>query len=95
MDFLKTQLTKVAGLLASNPPTGDASGCITLMLVNVQKNLADVKGIHQDPQQCASSNPQFATCLRPAAAQDALAISNQTIDAVLYVEHALKREDKK
>ena len=45
----------------------------------------------------AMPSPQPATCLREAASKDILAISNQTIDAVLLVEQTMKtvQEEKK
>lgn len=89
---IKTQLSKAAGLPPSNPTSGDGSGCVVLMLRNVQMNLADVQSIHADPEQCHSSVPEYPTCLRPAAVVDLLAISNQTIDAVLMVESRLNSE---
>lgn len=91
---IKAQLAKAAGLPAANPATGDGSGCITIMLTNVQQNLASLEGVHKDPDQCQSSNPEIKTCLRAAAVTDLLAISNQTIDAVLLVEHALQRREE-
>jgi hypothetical protein len=88
---VKGELAAAVGLPATNATTGDGSGCVTMMLINVQKNLASLKSIHEDPAQCAGPSPEFKTCLRPAAAKSALNISNQTIDAVLFVEQALGR----
>jgi hypothetical protein len=92
---IKAQFAKAAGLPASNPTTGDGDGygCVTMMLSNVQQNLATLESIHKDPAQCVSKVPEFPTCLRPAAAQDIVNISNQTIDAALFVEHALKKQE--
>jgi len=90
---IKAQFAKAAGLPASSGTTGDGYGCVTMMLVNVQQNLTTLESIHKDPAQCVSKVPEFPTCLRPAAAQDVLNISNQTIDAVLFVEHALKKQE--
>lgn len=92
---IKRQLDKVAGLPARNPSQGDASGCMPIMLGNVQKNLLLLEGVHRDPAQCASAVPEFPTCLRPAAADDLLSVSNQTIDAVLFAQSALKRHEEK
>ncbi len=86
---IKAQLSKASGLPAANPATGDNSGCVVMMLNNVRQNLADLKSIHADAEQCHSSVAQYPTCLRPAAAVNILAISNQTIDAVLIVESQL------
>ena len=90
-DRIKKQLAKAAGLPAANSTTGDEYGCITLLLSNVQQNLTSLESIHKDPAQCVSKVPEFPTCLRQDAAQDALDISNQTIDAALFVESALKK----
>lgn len=91
---IKGQLKQVAGLPRTNSQTGDGSGCVPLMLTNVQKNLTDLESVHKDPAQCASQDPNFATCLRPDAVKDLLTISNQTIDAVLFVERVLKRHEE-
>jgi hypothetical protein len=88
---IKKQFANAAGLPVANPDKGDGSGCIVMMLSNVQKNLADVKAIHADPTQCVSASKDFPTCLRPATVKDLLSISNQTIDAVLFVENQLNR----
>lgn len=91
---IKSQLSQAAGLPASNPATGDESGCITMMLTNVQANLSSLESVHKDPAQCQSTNSEAATCLRGPAAAALLAVSNQTIDAVLFVQHALKRHEE-
>ena len=90
---IKAQLLKAAGLPSGNGPTGDATGCLTLMLTNVQKNLESLESVHKDPAQCGQTG-EFKTCLRKTAAEDLLAISNDTIDSILFVEVALKRHEE-
>lgn len=87
---IKTEFVRASGLPANNASAGEPAGCIVLMLNNVKQNLTDVETSHKNPALCASTDKTIPTCLRAASAQGLLAVSNQTIDAVLLVEQTMK-----
>lgn len=68
--------------------TGNSNGCNERLLVLVKKQLSLVKEIHRDTDKCGEKN---LSCLRPATSKTALAIANQSINAVSVVETAKKQ----
>lgn len=71
---------------ASATKTGNAEGCNERLLVLVKAQLGYVRDIHKNIDKCGGMS-----CIRPATAKTALAIANQSINAVSIVETAKKK----
>jgi len=90
-------LVKIKGLLQSKTPpqlqegtdatSTTANACSSRLLVLVKQQLGDIREIHKSTDKCGSPS---ISCLRPASAQDALAIATQSANAVAIVEAAKK-----
>ncbi len=88
---------KISALLLTNAPPGLAVGsdataasesaCNTRLLTLVREQLSSIREIHRDIDKCKG-----ISCLRPATAKDAMAIANQSANAVLIVEAAKKSQ---
>jgi hypothetical protein len=64
-----------------------ASACNARLLVIVREQLFLIREIHKTTDKCGKGN---VSCLRPATAKSAMAIANQSINAVSVVEAAKK-----
>jgi hypothetical protein len=64
-----------------------ASSCNAHLLLLVKDQLSFIREIHKNSDKCNE-----VSCLRPATAKDALAIANQSINAVSIVEAAKKSQ---
>ncbi|WP_374518201.1 hypothetical protein [Undibacterium squillarum] len=62
---------------------GASQACHTLLLTQIRQQLALLKQIHRDADRCGAYS-----CLRPATAADARAITDQAIRAVFVIEAA-------
>ena len=90
---------KVSALLKDRIPGdirqgGDASvstsyACNARLLVLVKDQLARIREIHKTSDTCGKPP---VSCIRPATAKDALAIANQSSNAVSVVEAAKKSQ---
>lgn len=69
---------------------GDANGCNTKLLELVKTQLTNIRNIHKDTDKCSDPQGNNFSCLRPATANLALKIANQSINAVSIVETAKK-----
>ena len=86
--ILKTDLP--AGIqLATDGSSGTVDGCNERLLTLVKQQLVSIKTIHKETDKCGSGK---LSCLRPATAKTALAIANQSINAVAVVETAKKQQ---
>jgi len=89
--IMKTDLP--AGIqLAETGSSGTVDGCNERLLTLVKQQLAAIRTIHKETDKCGNSN---LSCLRPATAKTALAIANQSINAVAVVETAKKQQGGK
>ena len=68
---------------AAQTGSSAAQACHTLLLTQVRQQLAILKQIHRDTDRCGAYS-----CLRPATAADAKAITDQAIRAVFVIEAA-------
>ena len=68
---------------------GNSYGCTERLLNDVAAQLEIIRKTHQI-KACKDENGAWITCLRPAAAKDALDLANISIDAVWIVEQAKK-----
>ncbi|MDG9670617.1 hypothetical protein [Hahella sp. CR1] len=66
---------------------GNADGCNEKLLSLVKDQLLFIEEIHRESDKCG---PQKLSCLRPATSKSAMAIANQSINAVSVVENAKK-----
>jgi hypothetical protein len=73
------------------PADGNAFGCTVRLLELVHAQLGLLMQIHAQTDKCAGADGTSLSCLRPATAQTALRISNQSIDAALIVETAKRK----
>jgi hypothetical protein len=71
----------------ASPATENA--CNARLLEIVKDELNSIREIHRDADKCG---PTHLSCIRPATAKDALAIANQSINAVAIVESAKKSQ---
>jgi hypothetical protein len=89
--IMKTDMP--AGIqLAEAGSGGTADGCNERLLTLVKQQLTSIKTIHKETDKCGSGK---LSCLRPATAKTALAIANQSINAVAVVETAKKPQGGK
>lgn len=94
----KRILDRVQSLLKSDMPaemqssnsaqSGDSNGCNERLLLLVKQQLSAIKIIHRETDKCGKER---VSCLRPATANTALSIANQSINAVSIVETAKKQ----
>jgi hypothetical protein len=70
---------------------GDAAGCTVRLLALIEKQLQLLMQIHAETDKCAAADGASLSCLRPATAQTALKITNQSIDAAWLLEAAKKK----
>lgn len=90
-------LVKIKGLLQGQTPPqlqegsdatpATANACSSRLLVLVKQRLGDIREIHKTTDKCGLQN---ISCLRPATAENALAIATQSSNAVAVVETAKK-----
>lgn len=75
---------------AGSNTAGNSAGCNEALLMRVQPQLALIREIHRTTDRCANASNIQVSCLRPATAKSALALINQSINAVSVVEAAKK-----
>lgn len=75
---------------AESNASGNSAGCNEALLTRVQPQLSLIREIHRTTDKCAGASNVQISCLRPATAKSALALINQSINAVSVVETAKK-----
>lgn len=92
LEKLKLQAPALAAQMSAVPPGAtESKGCMTRLLELVQKQFSTLQQLHSQPALCAEPNKPELTCIRPAAAVNALSATNQTIDAALVVLSAKRK----